>query len=83
MFLKMSLMESAIFFFFFKNLKRKRGRRSVAYKYDLADYFFRRYYLFKKVHTSYTVKNNENVVKCFGNTLRWRAPNFSQNKEGV
>ena len=41
-------------------------------------------YLFEILQTSLTVKNNENGVKsgCFEKLLRWRAPIFSEMKEG-
>ena len=41
-------------------------------------------HLFQILQTSLTFKNSENVVKsgCFKKPLRWRAPIFSEMKEG-
>ena len=41
-------------------------------------------HLFEILQISLTFKNSENVVKsgCFKKTLRWRAPIFSEMKEG-
>ena len=91
MFWKMFAMESAKFFFF----EMKEGYKASCVKILIFrpvikrlvfiwNIVCRNQHLFEILQTSLTFKDSENVVKsgCFENLLRWRAPIFSEMKEG-
>ena len=62
----------------------KEGCKVSCVEMVFLDYLLGSQYLFEILQTSLFVKNSESVVKsrCFEKSLRWRAQNFLDMKEG-